>query len=117
MAVTKNPVNSEFIENEINNTQSNKITITEDKLYRKLSSVYINISRHNEWIGALGVVVSITLALLTANFKSIFGLSSRAWFVFFVLFDIAALVYFVITLIWKFKDKVTIDDIIKEICS
>ncbi len=117
MAVSSVKRDSEFIDNEIDNVQSDTIRITEDKLFRKLKGCIHCLSHQYDWIGALGIVLTITLALFTANFKDAFGLSSVEWAMVFKIADFAAIIYLIYVAYKNYKNRMTVDDVIKTIKS
>lgn len=117
MAASSIKRNSEFIDNEIDNVKSDTIRITEDKLFRKLEGCIPCLSHKNDWIGALGIFVSITLTLFTTNFKDTFGLSSKEWALLFKIADGLAFLYFAYTAYKSYKNTMTVDDVIKAIKS
>lgn len=117
MAVSSVKRDSEFIDNEIDNVQSDTIRITEDKLYRKLEGCIHCLSHQYDWIGALGIFLTITLTLLTANFKDAFGLSSVEWAMVFKIADFAAFIYLFYTAYKNYKNRMSVDDVINTIKS
>lgn len=117
MAVSSIKRDSEFIDNEIDNVQSDTIRITEDKLFRKLEGCMSCLSHQHDWIGALGIVLTITLTLFTTDFKDALGLSSVEWALVFKIADLVAFIYLSYTAYKSYKNKMTVDDVIETIKS
>jgi len=115
MAVQTTHTDTEYIENEINNVQSNAIRITEDKLRVKLPKILSRARRSHDWLGSLGVSVSIFLAFTTANFHDTLGISGEHWSFLFGLFGIIAFIFFVVWGIVALTNRVSIDKIIEEL--
>lgn len=101
----------------INNTNSDKIMITKDKLYRKLNEYKECIAHKNLVYTFLGIFLSLLLAYVTCDFKDILGLSADMWKgviltlcaisgVFLAIFAIKAIKY----------RKVNINELIERIC-
>ena len=63
----------------INNTDSDKIVITKDKLYRKLHEYKECIENKNLVFTFLGIFISLLLSCITCDFKDIFGLTADTW--------------------------------------
>lgn len=112
MAIAKTNRNSEFVKNEINNVSSNIIRITEDKLRLKLSVYENSVVHSSDWLGALGIVVSIAMTLITAEFKNLLGLSSEVWCTIFVIALGISIVYLIRT-ICRASNRKSIDDFVE----
>lgn len=117
MAVSSKKRDSEFIDNEIDNIQTDIIRITEDKLFRRLESCIPCLAHQNDWIGSLGIVVTITLTLFTAEFKNALGLSDVEWALAFKIADFIAIIYLIYTVRISYKNRMTIDEVISKIKS
>ena len=114
MGATISKKNTEFVENEIDNVKSNVIRITEDKLRIKISEYEKSRNHSDDWIGACGLVISISLSLLTAKFEDKYGIQGEIWCFLFVLFLIGSIIYLIIT-ISKCRKRKTIEDFLKDI--
>ena len=90
---------------------------TDDKLFRRLSTIYKDIAHSSDWVGGLGLVVTITLTLVTSNFKDALGLTAETWHTLFKIGDFLAFCNLFYALYYAFFRKVTIDDIIDTISS
>lgn len=73
----------------VNVTQTLIIT-TEDKLNIWLSWLLATLRARKEWVAPLGLVLSLTLAIATANFKD-FVVSSDTWKAIFIIGDVVSL--------------------------
>lgn len=113
MAVSQSK--NKYINSVFENTQTNIITITEDKLINKLTIYTTKIKKGNDWIGALGILISIGLTLLTSSFNITFGISGDAWFLFFIFMAFVIFVYFCYCLYNAFKNRTSIQDVINDI--
>ena len=58
----------------IHNVDSDKIVITRDKLYCKLSKHYEKLGHRYDWIGAVALTVTLSSTLITSQFKPRFGI-------------------------------------------
>ena len=105
MAVTISKTNSEFVENEINNVSSDIIRITEDKLRLKVANYEKSVAHCYDWVGAVGIIVTLSLSLLTTDFKDRFCVKAETWGAIFFIILIAAIVYGIYTIIKAFKRK------------
>ena len=114
MAAKTTPVNSEYVENVINNVSSDIIRITEDKLRLKLSTYEKSIVHSYEWIGALGIVVTIALSMLTTDFIDKFGVSARSWSIFFTTCFVLSVGYFVYAIVKACK-RMSIDKFVDDL--
>ena len=114
MAVTISKTNSEFVENEINNVSSDIIRITEDKLRLKVADFEKSVVHCYDWVGSVGIVITIALALLTTDFKDRFGLKAETWNAIFFIILIVAIAYGIYTIIKPFNRK-TIDEFISDL--
>lgn len=106
--------NSEFVENEINNVKTTVIRITEDKLRLKIADYERNILHSSDWIGAVGLVISIALSLLTAKFEDKIGVTAETWSFIFTLLLIASFIYLICTVIKAIKRK-SINDFVMDL--
>ena len=61
------------------------IEITADKLRLILNDNIQLMAARNEWHTPLSILVTITLVLITTNFKSVLGLSADTWAAIFII--------------------------------
>lgn len=100
----------------IDNTDSDKIVITRDKLYYKLDKHYKKMGHRYDWVGALALTITLVLTLLTSNFKSIFGIDPNIIKGVFIAFTFVSLCYTIYTICRVISSrKHTIDYIIDDI--
>ena len=115
MAVSQSK--NKYINSVFENTQTNIITITEDKLVNKLTSYTTKVKKSNEWIGTLGILISLVLALITSSFKDTLGISGNAWFHLFLFVAFLVFLYFCYCLYNVIKNSTSIQDVINDIKS
>lgn len=114
MAVTVTNTNSEFVENEINNVSSDIIRITEDKLRLKLADYERSVANSSDWVGAVGIVATVILSLITTDFKDRFGMKAETWSAVFIIVLIVAFIYCIFTIFTALKRK-SIDEFISDL--
>jgi hypothetical protein len=95
------------------NVSQNVIVTTEDKLRLHLSDTAKVMGRKNAWIAPLGIVISIVLTLVTADFKD-YGLKAPTWEAIFIIGAVLASVWLVYAL-WQRSKLETVDDLIEKI--
>jgi len=78
------------------NVSQTLIITTEDRMNLWLREVIGRIKKQSEWIAPLSLVVAITLTLTTTSFNS-FLLPSATWHAMFVIVDIIAFFWLVIS--------------------
>lgn len=81
-------------ENVYNNTSQNLIRITEDKLENILINHISNVRKEGDWKAPLGIIVSIVLALISAQFQDALFLEAAVWKAVFIISLILSLVWF-----------------------
>jgi len=79
------------------NVSQTLIITTEDRMNLWLSEVIARVKKQSEWIAPLGLVIAVTLTLTTASFKS-FILPPATWHAIFVIVDIAAFLWLIVSL-------------------
>jgi hypothetical protein len=97
------------------NVGQNYVQTTEDKLKICLTDHKNLLEAKSKWQTPASIVVSIGLALFTADFKDAFGLGKDVWQAVFVIAFCLSLMWLIITLIripWK---KEGADEIIEKI--
>ncbi len=81
------------VTNTFSNTNVNVIAITEDKLVNILTIHVGKLKKNKQWMAALSFCVSLSLVLLTSNFKNMLGLSGEQWQMVFFILLLASVVY------------------------
>lgn len=84
--------------NKVDNTRSDKVVITEDKLYRKLTPHINKIHRKREWISAVGLVFTTLAPLLSCDFKT-FIFPPEVWKALFLIAFVVSCGYFIYSVI------------------
>jgi len=79
------------------NVSQTLIITTEDRMNLWLREVIGRIKKQSEWIAPLGLVVAITLTLTTTSFNN-FLLPSATWHAMFVIIDVVAFLWLVLSL-------------------
>lgn len=102
--------------NKINNTISDQVQITKDKLYVKLSHHLPYLNRKEGLLSLISLMVGLGTTLLTCNFKDALGIPCICWNFIFVLGFLSSVVCIIIKLIQLYKyRKENIDTIIEDI--
>ena len=108
-------IKSGKVPNKIDNTDSDKVIITEDKLYRKLSKHLDKVHKKREWVSAVGLVLTTVVPLITCEFKD-FIFDAALWKAFFLLSALASCVYFFYSIcVAMYCRNESIESIIKDI--
>lgn len=101
----------------INNTDSDKIIITKDKLYRKLNEYKECIEHKNSVYTFLGIFVSLLIPFITCEFKDVLGLTADTWKGIVLLACIMSGTLLLISIVRAFRyRKVNTKELIKRIC-
>ncbi len=108
---------SKFVSQIRNNTKSDFIEITEDKLENILLKHLNNLSKARSWITPVSLFFTILIALLTADFKDFIGIEKSVWKAIFALSLIGTLIWSIISVIQsiRYSQKVTLECIVKNI--
>ena len=93
---TPSEFDSKFINERRNNTKSDLIEITEDKLENILLKHLNKLKKSQSWITPISLFITILVVLLTTEFKEFLSLSKEIWKATF-------LISLVITFIWALK--------------
>jgi hypothetical protein len=97
------------------NVSQHVIVITEDKLRIYLSDTAKALGRKkNGWIAPLGIVISIIVSLVTADFKD-YGLPAPIWKLIFIISAILTVAWLVYALLQRWKLETVVDDLIEKI--
>ena len=83
---------SKFVKDQITNTSSDLIEITEDKLENILLKHLNKMNKVKGWQVPVTLFVTIVLVLLTSEFKTKFGITADVWQAVFIL---AAIISFI----------------------
>ncbi len=97
------------------NLSQSVVVTTEDKLRLKLQIHLSETERSKEWIAPLSILVSLTLTLLSADFKNFF-LSADTWNAIFIMSTITSAGWLLFALKRAFCSR-SIDSLIEEIKS
>ena len=96
------------------NTSTQIITITTDKLKIILIEHLHKVERSKAWHAPLSLFAAIVLVFCSAEFKDAFGIQASAWCAIFVLSGLASLAWLVVTL-FQIKSSITVEDVIDNI--
>ncbi len=109
--------NNEFVDQVRNNTKSDLIIITEDKLENIMLKHLANLAISSGWITPLSLLLTVFIVLLTADFKEFATISKSVWQAAFIIALIIFLGWTINNSIKAFKcsKKATINFLIKEI--
>ena len=101
-----NTEDSRFISQSFENTRTNHISITEDKLKVILYEHKKYLYDKTSFIAPLSLVISIILTFSTANFNPItLGLKAEVWQAIFVISLILSSLWLIYTLIMLYKSR------------
>lgn len=92
------------------NVSQTLIITTEDRMNLWLREVIGRIKKQSEWIAPLGLVIAITLTLTTTSFNN-FLLPSATWHAMFVIVDVVAFLWLVISLRYLRKPLIIAEEI------
>ena len=95
------------------NVSQNVIVTTEDKLRIHLSKNVQRIEKHGKWVAPLGILISLLLSLVTADFKN-YGLKSSTWEAIFIM-GVGISTLWLIYARWQRRKAETIDQVIEGI--
>jgi hypothetical protein len=98
------------------NTDQEIIQITEDRLRLALGSHLKQAEKRLAWVAPLGILLTIILAFVTAEFKPAFGLEAAVWKAIFILAGVGSLIWFIRDGYQSWNAK-SIDDIISAVKS
>jgi hypothetical protein len=107
-----------FINQVCSNTKTDFIEITEDKLENILIKFLDGFKKANNWLAPLSILITILIAILTANFdKNFLTINSNIWTAIFYLSLFASLIWLTCSLFnaVKYRNKSNIDCLIKTI--
>ncbi len=105
-----------YIEKRYKNITTSLIEITEDKLELILQKDLQKIQRGSGLSNALGISLSLLIAILTTDsYKSFFSISGETWSVLFRFAFLLSIIYLIYCLYWFIKNKIGVKDIIRHI--
>ena len=112
--------NNNKVPNTFDRSQSIMVHTTWDRLYVKLDPHVQKLRKDRGWEGALGLVVTISITLASADFKSWMGMPADTIRAIFILLLIFSICYFFYTLrnIWNSRKetlKCIVDDVFMNI--
>ncbi len=96
------------------NTSQEIIETTTDKLKLNLIEHLDNIEDNKAWQMPFGLVITIVLVFVSADFKEVFHIKAVYWATAFFIGGVASAVWFLYCLM-KIKKSITIDDVIAKI--
>lgn len=91
------------------------IVTTEDKLRLKLQTYLTSVEKTKEWIAPFSLLVSLSLSLVTADFKTLF-FSAEMWNAFFLIATMISAGWLIFSLRQAFKSY-SLDFLIEQIKS
>lgn len=101
---------------QINNLDDNQISIMQSKLEKILLRYKECLGEGADWKTPLGIIITIILVFLTAEFKKLFIFDGLVWEGFFLFVLIASLLWLLRSIINRFKSKCRdIDFLIRQI--
>ena len=115
MALRNNNGQKIIIAETVSNTSVNVISITEDKLVNILNRHVSRIKKNNDWLTSLALFLSLVAMAVTTDFHETFGISSDTLRGFFYAGVIASLAYFIRSCYNCYKNRDSVDDIVKDI--
>ena len=89
------------------------IVITEDKVWRTLTTHHQKMEARNAWIAPGGMLLTIIVTLLTTDFHSLFGLSKDVWQALFIMGAILSAIW-LLHCVAKGFHAPTVDDVVQE---
>lgn len=108
--LTNNPMVDQFYDN----TQSNVIRITDDKLKVILLENEDSLTKNNDYLTPLTLLISFVLTFCTTDFKDFLFLTAPVWKAFYLFLTVSSAVWLIIE--WRKKKKsISIDDLIYKI--
>jgi len=108
--LTNNPMVDQFYDN----TQSNIIRITDDKLKVILLENKETIVKNHDYLAPLTLIISLILTFCTTDFKDFLSIGSASWKGLYLALTAGAVVWLIITIRHRNK-SITIDELITKI--
>lgn len=108
--LTNNPMVDQFYDN----TQSNVIRITDDKLKVILMENKEGLIKSNDFLAPLTLLISLVLTFCTTDFKDFLTISASVWKALYLFLTIGAAIWLFLEL-KKRKKNISIDELITKI--
>lgn len=96
------------------NTSTEVVSITLDKLKLILIEHLQKIESRTSWSVPFGILITVALVFCSASFKEAFGISADSWAAVFIIVGISSFVWLCFSL-YKMQEKQSLDDVIKHI--
>ena len=113
--MAKTSVDNKYIRDSIENVQTNQITISEDKLRIKLENQIKRVKRGSGSLSYLGLAVTCFGVLVTAELKTVFGITPDMWKAVFFIVAFISFCMFIYRLFNALFCKATVDTIVEDI--
>jgi len=107
---SNNPMVGQFY----NNTKSNIIQITDDKLKNILLENERAMQTQSSWIAPFTLLLSTILTFCTNTFKEFISIDAHTWKAFFLFVILGSTIWLVVTLI-KIRRRYSVDQLIQKI--
>ena len=108
--LTDNPMVDQFYDN----TQSNIIRITDDKLKVILLENKESLIKNNDYLAPLTLLISLVLTFCTTDFKDFLKLPASVWMAFYLFLALGAAIWLLLEA-RKRKKSISIDELINKI--
>lgn len=106
--------NNPMVDNFYDNTQSNVIRITDDKLKVILLENKESLKRNNDVIAPLTLLISLILTFCTTDFKDFLTIGAPVWKALYLFLALASVIWLVYELN-RIRKTITIDELIDQI--
>ncbi len=90
--------NNPMVDNFYDNTQSNVIRITDDKLKVILLENKESLKRNNDFVAPLTLLISLILTFCTTNFRDFLTIGAPVWKALYLFLTIGSVIWLVIEL-------------------
>lgn len=105
--LTTSKFDSKFVNQTRNNTKSDLIEITEDKLENILLKHLHKIQKGQSWLTPLTLFLTVLIVLLTSEFKDFIGIKKEVWNAVFLLTSLISFVWLIVTIVKAIKHTKT----------
>ncbi len=95
------------------NVDQKLICITEDKARLCFHHYLGRVQARQGWVAPAGILIAVTLALVTADFKNALGLSGETWKAAFVLVALLSLAWLVVSIV-RMPSRVSPERLLEE---
>ncbi|HEV8037787.1 MAG TPA: hypothetical protein VGP62_02920 [Bryobacteraceae bacterium] len=111
---TYEPLSADMIKGVYKNLGQDVIYITDDRAFRYLEPWKHKLQHSGDWLGRLSLVCTLTLTLVTVDFKPRFSISSEHWLSIFEALTIVSVFWLLRTLYARLFLKIeTVEDMIE----